>query len=62
MEALDTTKLKQTRSTALDPEQPGWETFTIHTPISYHPLITNSSIHFDLCRLISATTSCTTRL
>jgi len=34
----------------------------IHTPISYHPLITNSSIHFDLCRLISATTSCTTRL
>ena len=28
----------------------------IHTPISYQPLITNSSIHFDLGRLISATT------
>ena len=48
------TKIKQTRSTALDTGQPGWETFTIHTPISYQPLITNSSIHFDLCRLISA--------
>jgi len=62
MEALDTTELKQTRSMALDPRQPGWETFTIHTPISYQPLITNSSIHFDLCRLISDTTRCTTRL
>jgi len=34
----------------------------IHPPISYQPLITNSSIHFDLCRFISATTRCTTRL
>jgi len=28
----------------------------IHTPISYQPIISNSSIHFDLCRLIYATT------
>jgi len=34
----------------------------IHTPISYRPLITNWSIHLDLCRLISATTRCTTLL
>jgi len=34
MEAFDTTQLKQTRSMALDPGQPGWETFMIHTPIS----------------------------
>jgi len=58
MEALDTTKLKRTRSTALDPGQPGWETFTIHTPISYHPLITNSSIHFDLCHIFLGLTVC----
>jgi len=39
MGALDITKLKQTRSTALDPEQTGRATFRIHTFISYQPLI-----------------------
>jgi len=34
----------------------------IHTPISYQPLIANSSIHFDLCWLISVTSCCATQL